>query len=45
MSAIMGTRHPEHFKFALIVNPVLNIAFNACTSDIPDWSSAEAFGK
>lgn len=35
MGAIMGTRYPQYFKSAIILNGVLSIIGNFWFSDIP----------
>lgn len=41
MAAIMGSRYPQYFKSAVILNGVLSIIGNFWFSDIPEWSVAE----
>ena len=45
MSAIMGTRYPQYFKSATILNGVLNLVGNMYFTDIPEWVTGEAFGS
>jgi len=40
MGAIMGTRYPQYFKAAIILNGVISIPGNLWFSDIPEWSTA-----
>lgn len=41
----MGTRHPSHFKSAIIMNGVLNNIGMFFFTDIPEWVTAETLGK
>ena len=45
MSAILGSRYPQYFKSAIILNGVLNIMANLWFTDIPEWNITEALGK
>lgn len=36
---------PDKFRTGILRSPVCNLAANVGTSDIPDWSYFEAFGK
>jgi len=42
-TGLMIAKYPTLFKCAVIYNPVINIPFNAVTTDIPDWSYFEVF--
>jgi acylaminoacyl-peptidase len=42
MAAIMGSRYPQYFKSAIILNGVLNIMANLWFTDIPEWNTVEA---
>jgi acylaminoacyl-peptidase len=42
MAAIMGSRYPQYFKSAIILNAVLNIMANLWFTDIPEWNTVEA---
>jgi acylaminoacyl-peptidase len=45
MTGIMASRYPEKFLCGILMNPVVNIAFNFNISDIPEWSTAESLKK
>ena len=45
MSAIFGTRHPNMFKTATILNGVINFPANLWFADIPEWNTVETLGK
>jgi len=45
MSAIMGSRYPQHFKSAIILNGVLSLVGNLYFSDIPEWTLVEALAR
>lgn len=44
MSAILGTRYPEYFRSAVIMNGVLSLIANMWFNDIPEWNTVEALG-
>lgn len=45
MTGILAARHPERFRCGILMNPVVNIPFNTNITDIPEWGTAECFGK
>lgn len=45
MSAILGSRYPEYFKSAVIMNGVLDLIANMWFVDIPEWNTVEALGS
>ena len=42
MSAILGSRHHQHFKSAIIMNGVISIPGMLWFTDIPEWGTVEA---
>jgi acylaminoacyl-peptidase len=45
MSAILGSRYPQYFKSAVIMNGVLDLIANMWFADIPEWNTVEALGN
>jgi acylaminoacyl-peptidase len=45
MSGIMAARHASVFRCAILLNPVLNLPFMFCQSDIPEWVVAEGLKR
>jgi acylaminoacyl-peptidase len=45
MGAILGSRYPEYFKSAIILNGVINIIANLWFTDIPEWNTVETLKR
>lgn len=42
---ILGSRYPQHFASAIILNGVLSIPGQLFFTDIPEWATVETLGK
>lgn len=42
---ILGSRYPQYFKSAIILNGVLSLPGELFFTDIPEWVTVEALGK